>query len=319
MADKNAPQTSLAPEPLRAKSIPPFAALRAFEAVGRFGGIRRAATELGLDHTVVSRHIRQLESWLGKQLFDRSHGGLTFTETGESYHRQISLALSEIASATTLAMHCEEDRFLRIWSVPGFTAQWLAEQVAEFGSLWPELTLELRPTDEAADLVMQEADVDIRYYGDDWPPPPGGKGLRYVELARPKVMMVVSPVLAEQLSTLSDVSQLLDAPLLHEEHHEQWRAWLARNGVTMASHPRGPLLWHAHLAIAAARQGRGIALASRYLVRDDLRNGSLVEMTVPGSRSVELGSYCFVTREDRWTLPTIVKLRRFLLSRVRSE
>ena len=68
--------------------LPPLAALRAFEAVGRLGGIRRAAKELTIDHAVVSRHIRSLEAWVGVQLLVRSSTGYTLTEPGELYHQQ---------------------------------------------------------------------------------------------------------------------------------------------------------------------------------------------------------------------------------------
>lgn len=53
---------------LAGKALPPFAALRAFEMVGRVGGIRRAASLLAIDHTVVSRHVRALEEWVGVPL-----------------------------------------------------------------------------------------------------------------------------------------------------------------------------------------------------------------------------------------------------------
>ncbi|MFT2612506.1 LysR substrate-binding domain-containing protein, partial [Escherichia coli] len=90
--------------------------------------------------------------------------------------------------------------------------------------------------------------------------------------------VVASPALAAKL-TIGAPDELLAAPLLHEEHHEQWRAWLEANGVrTDARALPGPLLWHAHLAIAAARQGRGLALANRYLVGRDLETGALVEV-----------------------------------------
>jgi len=51
------------------RGIPPFASLKAFESVGRAGGVRKAALELGIDHAVVSRHLRALEAWLGQPLF----------------------------------------------------------------------------------------------------------------------------------------------------------------------------------------------------------------------------------------------------------
>jgi DNA-binding transcriptional LysR family regulator len=311
------PAASPPPDLLHGKALPPFASLRAFEAVGRVGGVRKAATILSLDHTVVSRHIRFLEEWLGVPLFQRSAGRLIFTETGAAYHKRISAALIELASATSQVLHNDDNQYLRLWCVPGFAAQWLSDQLAEFERLWPESGIELRPTDEAADLIMHQADIDIRFYGDDWLPKPGGKGMRFVEIARPPIMAVANPEVAARLSTLRHISELVDGPLLHEEHHEQWRAWFALNDVTLTRKLQGPLLWHAHLAIAAARQGRGVALASTYLVGHDLANGTLVELVLPGSRQVVIGGYAFVTREDRWTSPPIVKLRRFLQANVK--
>ncbi len=304
---------------LHAKAFPPFAALRAFEAVGRLGGIRKAAVSLSLDHAVVSRHIRVLEEWLGLTLCRRSGGGIHLTEAGANYHARVSAALVELASATSDLLHSADQHSLRVWCVPGFAAQWLSNELAEFETLWPEYRIELRPTDRAADLLMHEADVDIRFYGDDWPPRAGGRGLKYVELARPPIMALTSPELAGRLAGLGSVAALVDAPLLHEEHDEQWRAWFRRNGVDVPSPLPGPLLWHAHLAIAAARAGRGVALASTYLVGKDIENGSLVQLALPGSQQVVLGAYAFVTREDRWSLPILTRLRHFLQKRTLGE
>ena len=72
--------TPAMPRPL----VPPFAALRAFEAVGRLGGIRRAAEDLGTSHSIVSRHLQALEALTGAPLVDRKAGRLT--EAGARYH-----------------------------------------------------------------------------------------------------------------------------------------------------------------------------------------------------------------------------------------
>lgn len=203
-----------------------------------------------------------------------------------------------------------------MWCVPGFAAQWVADRLAAFERARPDYPVELRPTDVRANLLTHEADVDIRFYLDDWPPDPGGRGIQYVELARPPIMIVGSPGLVEQLQGIT-VDELVDAPLLHEEHDQQWRAWLSLNNVSdLPEKLAGPLLWHAHLAIAAARNSRGLALASTYLVDADLRNGSLVELEVPGARPVVIGAYAFVTREDRWSADGVLQFRRFLQAEV---
>lgn len=79
---------------------PPYATLRAFEAVGRLGGIRRAALALGLDHAVVSRHLRALEEWAGVPLINRQRQPRILTEAGARYHERITRALEEIAQAS---------------------------------------------------------------------------------------------------------------------------------------------------------------------------------------------------------------------------
>ncbi|EGD60770.1 transcriptional regulator, LysR family [Novosphingobium nitrogenifigens DSM 19370] len=297
--------------------LPPFAALRAFEVVGRMGGVRRAAQALGIDHTVVSRHLRTLEDWLGVPLVERGGARLVLTDAGRAYHARVSAAVHDLVAATRDIMASGTGEGLRLWAVPGFATQWLSDQLADFERTDPGFAVELRPTDACANLVQFEADADIRFYGDDWPPQPGGPGLQTLELARPPLVIVASPALAATLD-LSVPEDLLSAPLLHEEHHEQWRAWLTQNGVPLAGRSlSGPLLWHAHLAIAAARQGRGLALANRYLVGRDLANGALVELTVPGTRPVTIGSYWFVARADRWNAPQIARLRTFLRQRTR--
>ena len=58
----------------------PLNALRAFEVAARHCHLRRAAEELGVTHGAVSRQIRQLESLLSVQLFDRSGNRLALSQ-----------------------------------------------------------------------------------------------------------------------------------------------------------------------------------------------------------------------------------------------
>ena len=105
------PATALMPDELsRAKvpsaqlasrrALPPFETLRAFDAVARLGGVRKAAQYLCRDHAVVSRHLRAIEEWTGTQLIQRTAVGSVLTEDGTRYHRDIASALDIIARAT---------------------------------------------------------------------------------------------------------------------------------------------------------------------------------------------------------------------------
>jgi DNA-binding transcriptional LysR family regulator len=72
---------------------------------------------------------------------------------------------------------------------------------------------------------------------------------------------------------------------------------------------RGQRLWHAHLAIEAARLGQGVALANDVLVEDDLRSGALVEV-IPSA--VYMETYQLVALKERWDDPAIAALRDWL-------
>lgn len=294
--------------------LPPFASLRAFEAVFRLGGIRKAATHLGLNHAVVSRHVKQLEEWLGGPLISRAGNRLALTEEGQRYHARVAAAFAELQLATSEFGGRRAAGPLRLWCIPGLSIQWLSAQLAEFERAHPDFAVELKPTDNPANLSIHEADADIRYYRDDDPEPPGGRGLRCFELARPQVLAVASPAVAAELGA----PERIDArhiPFLHEEDDREWRGWLRLNGVQTPERLDGQRCWHAHLALAAARQGRGVALASRFLVDADLEQGTLVRLAIPHLRPVVLGGYVLVAREDRWSIPVLSALRHFLRRR----
>ena len=296
------------------KTLPPFAALRAFEAVGRLSGIRRAAQTLGLDHAVVSRHLRALEDWAGTRLVDRTQGRAVLTPEGLRYHIRVTKALAELCDATNELLSRNNERRLSICCVPGFASAWLAQRLKLFQSANPELELELRPTDEGPDFMRYEADVDIRYVSGPQPISASttSSGVRRFEIARPPVWPVASPECLAALPKITQASDLLKAPLLHEESHDQWRYWLSVNGVTPPEQLPGPRLWHAHLTVEAARRGQGIALANPFLLGDDLSTGRLVDPLAEISPPVALGAYVFTARADRWQAPAIVRFRHWL-------
>jgi LysR family glycine cleavage system transcriptional activator len=300
------------------KQLPPLARLRAFEAVGRLCGIRKAAQELRVDHAVVSRHLRSLEEWAGVRLLNREQGRAVLTDEGLRFYSRIAAALNEISGACAELLRRNDTPRLRIWCIPGFASEWLACRLGAFQAENPGVDLELHPTDKSPDFSRYEADVDIRYVAGSTPISASTMlaGVRRFQIARPPVTAVVSPSRKSLLSNVRTPADLLQAPLLHEESPDQWRAWFQAHGIDIATPLPGPRLWHAHLTIEAARRGQGVALANPFLLGDDLAAGRLVpllsEAGSPGA--VELGAYAFAARADRWQSPAIASFRRWLKS-----
>lgn len=296
------------------KELPPFAALRAFEAVGRLSGIRRAAQMLCIDHAVISRHLRALEDWAGVRLFDRAGGNTVLTPEGQRYHARVTAALAEIGDAGKELLSHNTDRQLRIWCAHGFASEWLTARLQIFQIANPEFELELRPTDVSPDFVRYEADVDIRYVSGPQAVSSAtiSGGLRRFEISRPCVVAVASPACVASLQPITRPHDLLRAPLLHEEDHRQWQCWLSQHDVSVPQQLPGLRLWHAHLTVEAARRGQGIALANPFLLGDDLATGRLVDIFGGRAKSIALGSYVFAARADRWQTPAIVRFRHWL-------
>ncbi|MEL7124934.1 MAG: LysR family transcriptional regulator, partial [Pseudomonadota bacterium] len=82
------------------RSLPPLNALRAFEAAARHESFSRAAEELGVSHSAISRHVRGLEARLGVQLFRDQSRGVVLTPEGQHYAQRIAPAFDVIGDAT---------------------------------------------------------------------------------------------------------------------------------------------------------------------------------------------------------------------------
>lgn len=299
------------------RTLPPFAALRAFEALVSAGAVRKAAQTLGLHHSVVSRHLTQLEAWLGTPLVKWSGKQFSLTESGEVYYERISSAIAEIALATRDVMGAEAGRPLRIWCSPGLSIQWLASQIAEFEAQHVGIRVELKPSENPADLLKYEADANIYFHLDGNPDDQPGRGLKAHQLARPNGMVAASPELARRIPEVRSAADLLELPLLHGNQKDDWRLWFLLNGVAVTGELPGEMCWHPNMALEAARLGRGILLANRFFLDRDLARGDLVEIVVPDA-SKSFGVYLFTAREDRWTTPALAALRRFLNERMQN-
>jgi LysR family glycine cleavage system transcriptional activator len=313
---KPKPHRELASDPFADRqSLPPFAALRAFEAVGRLNGVRKAAVELGVNHAVVSRHLRLLETWLGAPLFDRSHVTPRLNTIGRDYHAVISSSIAAIARGTRDVRRADEESRLLIWCVPGMASRWMAANIEDFLRQQPEIEVELRPTDNSPNFAADEADADIRFVRDisGMGTPPGVTWLRF---ARPVVFPVASPAWVEANPPLHKPQDVLKTRLLHEENDDEWRAWLLAKGVAPGERLPGSRLWHAHLTLDAARRGQGVSLANPFLIADDLSEGRLVALLPDDERrGAEIGAYVFFFHEDAARRVPLIKFREWLVAR----
>lgn len=251
-----------------ARRLPSLNALKAFEAAKRTGSFTDAAAELFVTHAAISRHIRDLEDWLGTQLFLRTGRGVIATDAGQRFGAKLTPLFDALAEATREAAAVGDVRLLKVSVEPSIASRWLVPRLGRFNALHPDIELSIDPNSKLADFRSGEADVGIRYGPGNWP------DVEAVKLAEVVIFPVAAPALLKDRPQLAP-ADLADFNLLHESRKQWWADWLAAAGVTGIQDWRGSIFQN-HLAIEAAEAGQGFALSDQILSTDSLVEGWLV-------------------------------------------
>ena len=138
--------------------------IRIFLNVAEAGSFTKAGDDIGLSQSAVSRQISALERELKAPLFHRHARGLILTEQGDLLFRaarDMKLRL-ENTQARLVETSERPTGDLKVTTTVGLGAAWLAQRVAEFLDLYPDVRIELILTNEELDLAMREADIAIR-------------------------------------------------------------------------------------------------------------------------------------------------------------
>ena len=138
--------------------------LRYFLTIARSGSLAKAARELAVEHTTVSRRLGALEGDLGTRLFARGPGGLTLTPAGkdilpivEAIGDQISTLERCVAGADGRAAGT-----VRL-TIPEAGNGYFMQRLTGLRSRHPELLIELISDNRALDIRRGEADIAVRF------------------------------------------------------------------------------------------------------------------------------------------------------------
>ena len=138
--------------------------IRIFLNVAEAGSFTRAGDDIGLSQSAVSRQISALERELKAPLFHRHARGLILTEQGDLVFRAARDMRMRLETTKARLVETSErpSGELKVTTTVGLGTAWLAQRVAEFLDLYPDVRIELILTNEELDLAMREADVAIR-------------------------------------------------------------------------------------------------------------------------------------------------------------
>src|SRR6056297_922852 len=112
------------------RRLPPFAAVKAFEAAARHKSFKKAAEELCLSPSAVSHQIRALEEYLDTALFERDGNQMDLTLTGRAYAGKLT-GLLDLLDDSTRSVREAGEKPLRVLCTPGFAARWLVPRLGD--------------------------------------------------------------------------------------------------------------------------------------------------------------------------------------------
>jgi LysR family glycine cleavage system transcriptional activator len=263
--------------------LPNLHALRAFEAAARHESFQKAAEELGLTPSAISRHVRTLEAELGHPLFERLHRAVVLTADGGRYAARLTAAFGEMAVRPSGQLRQRiildvDAELLRLWLLPRLTPEALDAL---------DLDAVLRARADRPRMLPADTDLALVWGALDY------DGFKSRPLLRPRVFAVAAPSLG--LRSLPDVAR---ARLLHDRDEQWWRAMHEAASLPYPSSAPTLTFDRCDMPIEAARAGLGVAVGDDVIAGADLRSGALMRLDGP---VLESRSYQLLVRRSRRT------------------
>jgi DNA-binding transcriptional LysR family regulator len=274
--------------------VPPLELLLAFEAAARHLSFTKAAGELFLTQSAVSRQIQALEESLGGKLFERRTRALFLTENGQRLYQVAQEVLQELHDTTLKLRGTAATRTVTVTTTPGFASLWLIPRLNGYLQGHPGIDVRISASYDTVNLERDGVDLAIRY----------AKAAE-MEGERPRfeeeVIPVCSPALAADANRpLREPADLRAHVLLHMDDPRaswiEWNLWLHAHGLRDFK-PAGALQFSQYdQLVQAAVNGQGVALGRLPLLRRMLRDKQLV---TPFKKSIVSSRGYYVVRSSR--------------------
>lgn len=255
------------------RRCPTISELNAFVVSARHLSFSKAAKELFVTQSAISRHIAELERYLGHALFIRSRQGLALTHIGANYLKQVRPAVQALEGATTQVIStAQHSQLLNLSVAPTFAAHWLLARLDVFRTFNPDISVNFvrYHTIDSLD-TSPDHDASIQYGYGEW------TLAEATYLIGKETSVVCAPIyrarrVIQRFADLKDCTRLQ-----HNEIAPAWEDWFAAYAGEYKDARIGPSFNLYTLVIQAAISGHGVALVPTCLISEPLAAGLLVE------------------------------------------
>lgn len=290
--------------------LPPLNALKAFDAVTRLGSINKASAELGIAPSSVTQHIRNLEDFLGGDLFARTANSIELNDRGKTYARDVQSAFDLIQRSTGAVGQQTRAHPIRISCVPTLAGPVMAEPVARLHKEFPNVEIRMEFSPDLAEFDADTIDIAVRYGSGTYP------GAICELLHVSQIAPVCSPETAATLHNPADLGRILRAQSVESAPDGSclWAYWAKQAGQTDLLKPfetGAPfVLQSSEFSVALLQRMSIVAVLEHAVARAHLASGALVapvDIWVPAPFG-----YHLVTPKRRSLQPAAKRLKSLI-------
>lgn len=258
------------------RSIPSLTALVALEAAARHKSFTRAAEELGVTQTAISRQVLALEEALDATLFHRGHRAVEPTAQCNQLALELNRHFTGISESVREFGNANASGVVTIGATTAFAQLWLLPRLVQFRKTNPEVKFRLTVSDKPFDMVSGDEDLVVRYGVS-----PFSDGL-VIASCGDLLFPVASPDYAQSLGVHAATFWQTEFNLISTESTLRswysWEDWFRAVGIPQKP-PRAALTFNQFPGtLYAARAGQGIALGWGLLVQTFLEDETLVRL-----------------------------------------
>ncbi|QLG94184.1 LysR family transcriptional regulator [Pseudomonas yamanorum] len=243
-----------------------------------------AAKVAGIAPAAISRSISRIEKRLGSRLFIRTTRSIRLTDAGQTFFEQCRQALTQLVEAQQVVMGAQSvpSGLLRISIPTTYGHHRILPLLPKFRALYPQVTVDVHISNRNIDFVAEGYDLAIRVSAQ----PDSGLIARLLEDAR--LVVIAAPSYLQRAGTPQTLEDLPAHECIQYELPSNGRriAWLFQvNGKEQEfSGEVGYSCSDDVLGgVTLAKHGAGLFQTCRFIVEEELANGSLVEVLQPYS------------------------------------
>ncbi|MCE0463313.1 MULTISPECIES: LysR family transcriptional regulator [Pseudomonas] len=301
--------------------MPSLKAVKSFVAAAKYQSFTRAAEALCVTQAAISRQIRELEGYLGVNLFKRVGRAVELTEAGVIFFDAAQMSFVNISQAAErIRTKNSGKKILTLCCSPAFSALWLSARLPTFFSQNPDIDLNFITTQNFLSMEPGiKPDIFITKMARIQ------DGYRSYPLFHDVIYPVCTPRYLADHPELSSLEALRDGVLLNLSpygraqvaEHVDWGVWFAFHRIVMDERPHdSPHVLNANdynLIISMVLTHQGVALGWNHLVAHLIESGALVR-PVADEMVLKESLHYLTFREDRQTDEACCRLRDWLLS-----